>query len=82
MDRPAAPHLVNALTVDVEDYFQVSALAPHFPRARWDCVPCRVERNVERVLELLAAASARALFPAQASQAMQPRSPHRDSFPP
>ena len=62
MDRPAAPHLVNALTVDVEDYFQVSALAPHFPRARWDCVPCRVERNVERVLELLAAAGARATF--------------------
>jgi polysaccharide deacetylase family protein (PEP-CTERM system associated) len=62
MDRHAAPGLVNALTIDVEDYFQVSALAPHFPRSRWDCVPCRVERNVERVLELLAGAGARATF--------------------
>lgn len=45
--------IVNALTIDVEDYFQVSALAPHFPRAEWDRVPCRVERNVERILALL-----------------------------
>ena len=27
------PTIVNALTIDVEDYFQVSALAPHFPRS-------------------------------------------------
>jgi polysaccharide deacetylase family protein (PEP-CTERM system associated) len=62
MDRPPAPRPVNALTIDVEDYFQVSALAQHFPRAHWDGVPCRVERNVERILELLAAAGARATF--------------------
>jgi polysaccharide deacetylase family protein (PEP-CTERM system associated) len=64
MDRHSAATstLVNALTIDVEDYFQVSALAPHFPRAHWDSVPCRVERNVERVLELLAAAGARGTF--------------------
>jgi polysaccharide deacetylase family protein (PEP-CTERM system associated) len=56
------PDIANALTVDVEDYFQVSALAPHIARAHWDRIPCRVERNVERILELLAEASARATF--------------------
>ena len=49
------PPVVNALTVDVEDYFQVSALAPHFPRHSWDEVPCRVEGNVHRLLEIFAA---------------------------
>lgn len=59
-DRPGC--LVNALTVDVEDYFQVSALAPHFPRHGWDGVPCRVEANVHRLLELFAVHGARATF--------------------
>ncbi|ANQ86437.1 XrtA system polysaccharide deacetylase [Azoarcus olearius] len=54
--------LTNALTIDVEDYFQVSALAPHFPRERWDSVPCRVERNVDLILGLLAEREARATF--------------------
>jgi polysaccharide deacetylase family protein (PEP-CTERM system associated) len=56
------PAVVNALTVDVEDYFQVSALAPHFPRQAWDGVPCRVEGNVQRLLELFASHGARATF--------------------
>ena len=56
------PEIRNALTVDVEDYFQVSALAPHFPRGEWDRVPCRVERNVERILQLLDEAGAQATF--------------------
>jgi polysaccharide deacetylase family protein (PEP-CTERM system associated) len=54
--------ITNAFTCDVEDYFQVSALAPHFPRNSWDSVPCRIERNVERILELLDAHTARATF--------------------
>ena len=64
MDRrpPAAAAVVNALSIDVEDYFQVSALAPHFPHAGWDSVPRRVERNVDRVLALLADAGAHATF--------------------
>lgn len=52
----------NALTVDVEDYFQVSALAPHIARDDWERIPSRVERNVERILELLAAVEAKATF--------------------
>ena len=54
--------LVNALTVDVEDYFQVSALAPLIPRSSWDQRPCRVERNVERLLELFQRHDAKATF--------------------
>lgn len=54
--------LTNALTIDVEDYFQVSALAPHFPRNQWERIPCRVERNVERILALLDEHDVRATF--------------------
>ena len=42
-----APTVTNALTIDVEDYFQVSALAPYIRRDEWDARECRVERNVE-----------------------------------
>ena len=58
---PAFP-IVNALTIDVEDYFQVSAFAPHIRRSEWDTMECRVERNVERILALLAEANASATF--------------------
>jgi polysaccharide deacetylase family protein (PEP-CTERM system associated) len=52
----------NALTVDVEDYFQVSAFAPYVERSSWDRLPCRVEGNVDRILMLLEAAGAHATF--------------------
>ncbi len=54
--------VTNALTIDVEDYFQVSALASHFPKDVWNSTPCRVERNVERILEMLAKSGARGTF--------------------
>lgn len=54
--------ITNALTIDVEDYFQVSALAPHFPRSEWESVPCRVERNVDLILGLLDECGAKATF--------------------
>jgi polysaccharide deacetylase family protein (PEP-CTERM system associated) len=49
----ATSPLCNALTIDVEDYFQVSALAPHIPRTEWEARECRVERNIDRILALL-----------------------------
>ena len=52
----------NALSIDVEDYFQVSAFAGHIDRARWDDMPRRVERNVDRLLDLLEQHDARATF--------------------
>lgn len=63
MNAPLPPREpMNALTVDVEDYFQVSALAPLIDRASWDHRECRVERNVERLLELFAQRGAHATF--------------------
>jgi polysaccharide deacetylase family protein (PEP-CTERM system associated) len=54
--------ITNALTVDVEDYFQVSALAPFIARDRWDSIPCRVEANVDRLLNRFANNHAKATF--------------------
>ena len=57
----AAP-IINALTIDVEDYFQVSAFASHISRSDWDRCECRVERNVERILALLDRHQTKATF--------------------
>lgn len=46
--------IVNAFTVDVEDYFQVAALAPAIDRASWPQRESRVERNTGVLLDLLA----------------------------
>ncbi len=54
--------VINALTVDVEDYFQVSAFAPHIARSDWARRECRIEANVERILALLATADTKATF--------------------
>jgi polysaccharide deacetylase family protein (PEP-CTERM system associated) len=54
--------VINALTVDVEDYFQVSAFEPHMSRDAWDAQPRRVEANVDRILGMLAEHGARATF--------------------
>jgi polysaccharide deacetylase family protein (PEP-CTERM system associated) len=52
----------NAMTIDVEDYFQVSAFAPHIPRDSWPQRECRVEANIERILGILEAGGAKATF--------------------
>ncbi|HWV17626.1 MAG TPA: XrtA system polysaccharide deacetylase [Rhodocyclaceae bacterium] len=54
--------LTNALTIDVEDYFQVSAFAPCIARSEWDTRECRVERNVGRILEMLDRHQVKATF--------------------
>ena len=56
------PPLLNALSVDVEDYFQVGAFEGVIQRADWDRLPVRVERNVEAVLALFDAAQVKATF--------------------
>ncbi len=57
-----APAITNALTIDVEDYFQVSAFAPYIRRDEWDARECRIERNVGRILELLEQRGIKATF--------------------
>jgi polysaccharide deacetylase family protein (PEP-CTERM system associated) len=52
----------NAMTIDVEDYFHVSAFESHISRTDWDRLPCRVERNLDVILELLQEHGAHATF--------------------
>jgi polysaccharide deacetylase family protein (PEP-CTERM system associated) len=58
----SARRIVNALTIDVEDYFQVSAFAPYIRRDEWEQRECRVERNVDRILTLLDQNQTKATF--------------------
>src|SRR5256885_13433280 len=60
--QPPMHEIANALTIDVEDYFQVSALAPYIPRSEWDRIPCRIERNMDLVLGMFAEHRAYATF--------------------
>lgn len=64
LPQPAVPGAVikNAMTIDVEDYFQVSAFAPYIDRASWPERECRVEANIERILAVLANGGVHATF--------------------
>lgn len=53
---------VNAMSVDVEDYFQVSAFEPYVKKEEWDNIPCRVEQNVDRILQLFSERNIKATF--------------------
>lgn len=57
MSRSAVP---NALTVDVEDWFQVSNFESIITRDEWDGLPSRVENNTRRLLDLFDEHGARA----------------------
>lgn len=52
----------NALTIDVEDYFQVAALAEAVDRKDWSSMEYRVEANTERLLELFSQRGVQATF--------------------
>jgi polysaccharide deacetylase family protein (PEP-CTERM system associated) len=54
--------IVNAMSVDVEDYFQVSAFERQVDRGDWDRLPHRVELAMNRVLDIFAAFDVRATF--------------------
>jgi len=54
--------ITNAMTVDVEDYFQVSAFEQSIGRDRWDSMPIRVEKNTERILDMFDAHQTKATF--------------------
>ncbi len=63
----ATPHhhqspIVNAMTVDVEDYFQVSAFEPYIDKRQWDVLPHRVERNTDIILDMFAEFGIKATF--------------------
>ena len=54
--------MLNALSVDVEDWFQVGAFEGVIDRSDWDSLPLRVERNAEAVLKLFDQAQVKATF--------------------
>ena len=54
--------ITNAMTVDVEDYFQVQAFAHCIHRDTWDSFPRRVEDNTNRILDMFGRADIKATF--------------------
>ena len=58
---PAGP-VINAMTIDVEDYFQVSAFDSVVSRDAWETLPSRVVANTERLLRLFDDAGVKATF--------------------
>ena len=54
--------MLNALTVDVEEWFHVCGIERSVPRERWDELESRVELSVRRVLDLCDRHSAKATF--------------------
>ena len=57
-----ASPVLNAMTIDVEDYFQVSAFEGLAPRHRWDVFESRVEANTTRLLEIFDDAGVKSTF--------------------
>lgn len=54
--------MVNALTVDVEEYFHPAEVQLHVPRTTWDSLPTRIEHQVDRILDLFDAHQVSATF--------------------
>lgn len=54
--------LVNFLSVDVEDYFQVSAFEAVAPPETWNDRDCRVDRNTEKILRIIEEFDVKATF--------------------
>lgn len=57
-----AARIVNAMTIDVEDYFHVSTFDGVVPRVEWARLESRVEANTDRLLALFAEHDVRATF--------------------
>ena len=63
VDRAILPdRIVNGLSVDVEDWFQVGAFEGVIDRHNWDGLSDRVERNCAAILDMFAAAEVKATF--------------------
>ena len=62
ISRVGPTSICNAMTVDVEDYFQVQAFAGCIDREAWQALPRRVEANTDRILALFADAGVKATF--------------------
>lgn len=61
-DRVVGRGLANAMSCDVEDYFQVSSFEHLISREQWPAQASRVERNIDRLLELYDEADTKCTF--------------------
>ncbi len=61
-NAPRSGQLYHHFTVDVEEYFQVSAMEPHVPRSAWESIESRIDVGMERLLGLLERHDARGTF--------------------
>lgn len=61
-EAPPGQQITNAMSVDVEEYFQVKALSGRIDRDDWNRLPQRVEKSVDRILTLFADAGIQATF--------------------
>jgi polysaccharide deacetylase family protein (PEP-CTERM system associated) len=59
---PTPPRLVNALTIDVEDYFHVTGFEHCISRSDWDWMPSRVVASTHKILNVLDRTATRATF--------------------
>ncbi len=59
---PGTSSIVNGLSVDVEDYYQVQSLEKAYTRDGWEHYPSRVERNTNELLDIFAASGVKATF--------------------
>jgi polysaccharide deacetylase family protein (PEP-CTERM system associated) len=59
---PSTSPIVNAMSVDVEEYFHASALEPVAPRSSWESLPSRVVPTTRTLLDLFASRQVRATF--------------------
>ena len=57
-----SPCVTHAMTIDVEDYFHVAAFKDNIKVSDWDSMPCRVEKNTARLLQLFNDANIKATF--------------------
>lgn len=62
MEAAIPEPLVNGLSVDVEDWFQVGAFEDVIERDNWDGLTTRVERNVDEILQMFDEAGVKATF--------------------
>ncbi len=55
-------NILNAMTVDVEDYFQVSAFEPYIKKNNWDNLEHRVDQNTHKILDIFSKYDTKATF--------------------
>ena len=56
------PRITHAMSVDVEDYFHVSAFEKIIPQEKWSTHPFRVQASTEKILKLFDDANIKATF--------------------